>query len=65
MKVIDRTNLCKEYKGQWVALAKDRVTVLGAGRTLKAAMKKAQKNSTERPSYTRIPDTLRTTVNVI
>ena len=39
---INWTNLQKKYKGLWVALANDEITVLGHGKTLKAALDKAE-----------------------
>ena len=54
----DWSNLYKKYKGQWVALAKDEVTVLGVGKTATEAISQAQKKSTVSPILTRIPENL-------
>ena len=42
--VKDWTKIYKKYKGLWVALAKDEITVLAAHETAKAALKEAQYN---------------------
>ena len=39
----DWTKLVKAYKGLWVALAEDEMTVLGAGKTVTAAILSAKK----------------------
>jgi len=65
MIATDWTHLYKKYKGQWVALAKDEVTVLGAGQTLRQAMDRAKKVSDQKPSFTRVPENLNITINII
>ncbi len=56
---LDWTKLYKKYKGMWVALDPDEVTVLGVGKTLKEALSKAQKkHSGVMPYLTRMPDDL-------
>ena len=54
----DWTNLYKKYKGLWVALAEDEVTVLGFGKTAREALKKAKETSDARPSLMRVPENL-------
>ena len=54
----DWTQLYRKYKGMWVALAPDQMTVLGVGKTVKEAVAKAKKKSTKTPYLTRIPETL-------
>ncbi len=54
----DWSKLYKKYKGLWVALAKDEVTVLGSGTTVQEALKKAKKKSVEMPFLTHVPDSL-------
>ena len=54
----DWTKIQKKYKGQWVALADDEQTVLGAGKTLKQAMSAAKKKTDQTPIFTRMPETL-------
>ncbi len=65
MPAIDWTPIYEKYKGQWVALAKDEVTVLGAGRTLKKALERAKEKTDERPSVMRVPSNLRIDINII
>ena len=40
----DWTNIYKQYKGLWVALLSDGITVVGNGKTAEAARKNAEKN---------------------
>ena len=41
---IDWTEIYKKYKGLWVALKDDQVTVVGSGKTFKEARDKARSN---------------------
>lgn len=52
----DWTKLIKAYKGLWVALAEDETTVLGAGKTVHAALLAAKKKSEKMPFLTRVPE---------
>ena len=52
----DWTKIQQKYKGQWVALAEDEVTVLGFGKTLKEAVAKAKEKSDEMPYMFRVPE---------
>ena len=61
---INWTNLQKKYKGLWVALADDEVTVLGHGKSLKEARDKARKNGYTNPIMTRMPEKLVTFVGL-
>ena len=61
---IDWTNLQKKYKGFWVALADDEITVLGHGKTLKEALDKAKRNGYANPILTRLPESLFTYVGL-
>ena len=54
----DWSKLYKKYKGMWVALASDEVTVLGVGKTVKEALAKSTKKSKETPILTRMPENL-------
>ncbi|MDO8619808.1 MAG: DUF5678 domain-containing protein [bacterium] len=54
-KAIDWTNICKKYKGLWVALLDDEQTVVGSGKTLKGAIEKAQKSGYPDPIMMRVP----------
>lgn len=59
---IDWTKIYKKYKGLWVALADDEITVLGHGKTLKEALDNAKKNGHTDPIMTRMPESLFTYV---
>lgn len=52
----DWTKLIKKYKGLWVALAEDEITVLGSGKTVNAALLAAKKKSHKIPFLMRVPD---------
>jgi hypothetical protein len=54
----DWSKLYKKYKGMWVALASDEMTVLGVGKTVKEALSKSTKKSKETPILTRMPENL-------
>jgi len=54
----DWSKIYKKYKGLWVALADDEMTVLGVGKTVKEAINEAKKKSSMAPILTRIPRTL-------
>ncbi len=54
----DWTKLYKKYKGLWVALAKDELTVLGSGKTVREALLSARKKSTVSPILTRVPQNM-------
>ncbi|MFA6315109.1 MAG: DUF5678 domain-containing protein [Candidatus Paceibacterota bacterium] len=55
MLAIDWTKIYKKYKGMWVALLDDEITVVGYGKTLKEAMSRAKKNGYDHPIFTRMP----------
>lgn len=61
----DWTKLYKKYKGLWVALAEDEVTVLGVGKTVKEAVTVARKKSAQTPFLTRIPENLSAYVGLV
>jgi dihydroorotase-like cyclic amidohydrolase len=52
----DWTQIQKKYKGLWVALADDEVTVLASGKTLHETQQKAQKKGYNDPIFTRMPE---------
>jgi len=54
----DWSKIYKKYKGLWVALADDEITVLGVGKTVKEAIREAQKKTKKTPILTHIPRTL-------
>ena len=62
MPAIDWSKIYKKYKGKWVALLDDEITVVGSGKTLKAARDAAQKKGHKNPIMTRMPDRLITFV---
>ena len=43
MKAIDWSKISIKYKGLWVALKDDEITVISSGKTLEEAAKKAEK----------------------
>ena len=61
----DWSKLYKKYKGMWVALAEDEATILGVGKTVKEAVAKAHKKSTQTPFLTFVPNTLDAYVGVL
>ena len=61
----DCSILYEKYKGMWVALAEDEMTVLGVGKTVKEAIAKAKKKSTQTPYLTLVPKTLDAFVGVL
>jgi len=65
MVAIDWTNIQKKYKGQWVALADDEQTVLGAGKTLQEALEHAKKKGHKDPIMTRMPEKIFTYVGAL
>lgn len=52
---IDWTKIYQQYKGLWVALLDDEQTVVASGKTLKDAIKEAQKKGFPQPIMMRIP----------
>ena len=61
----DWSKLYKKYKGMWVALAEDNMTVLGAGKTAKEAVSKAQAKTAKTPFLTFVPKNLETYVGAL
>ena len=53
--VIDWTHICKKYKGKWVALKEDEVTVIASGETLHEAIEEAKKKGYKEPIMFRVP----------
>ena len=62
MPAIDWSKIYKKYKGQWVALLDDEITVVGSGKTLKEARDEAQKKGHKNPIMTHMPERLITFV---
>lgn len=48
----------EKYKGLWVALKDDEVTVISSGKTAEEALMKARKEGYENPILTRMPEKL-------
>ena len=55
---IDWTNIYKKYKGLWVALKDDEVTVISSGETLNEASEKAGKKGFKDPIFLQVPQKL-------
>lgn len=53
---IDWTNLFKKYKGEWVTLKDDEVTVISSGFKAKVALDKAKKSGYDNPILFRVPN---------
>ncbi len=62
---IDWTKTQKKYKGLWVALADDELTVLGSGKTLRDALQKARDAGNHDPILTRMPENVEAYVGAI
>lgn len=58
MKAIDWTKIYQKYKGLWVALEADEVTVISSGKTAKEAYSKAQDAGFSKPILSRMPEEL-------
>lgn len=55
---IDWTKLYKRYKGMWVALLDDEQTVVGSGKTLEEALRRARYKGINSPIVSRMPENL-------
>jgi len=51
----DWSKIYQKYKGMWVALKEDEVTVVGAGSTLKEALQNAAAAGYPHPIVTKMP----------
>lgn len=58
MAAIDWTHIYKKYKGLWVALMDDEVTVISSGKTLQETAKKAEKKGFKTPIFFQVPKKL-------
>lgn len=58
MKAIDWSGIYKRYKGLWVALAQDEITVLASGKTAKQVWNKARKSGYDKPILMSVPNQL-------
>ena len=61
-EIKDWSLLFANYRGQWVALADDEVTVLAAAPTAKGALAASASKGAPTPILYRVPDTLDTFV---
>jgi Family of unknown function (DUF5678) len=62
LEIKDWAPLFAKYRGQWVALAEDEVTVLAAAPTAKDALAASASKGAPSPILYRVPDTLDTFV---
>ena len=53
---IDWTKIYKKYKGLWVALKDDHVTVISSGKNLEKTMEAARKKGFSTPFVTKVPE---------
>lgn len=58
MAAIDWTHIYKKYKGKWVALEDDEVTVISSGKTLDEVAEKAEKKGFKNPIFYSVPKRL-------
>lgn len=58
MAAIDWTNIYKKYKGFWVALMDDEVTVISSGKSLEGTSQKAEKKGFKDPIFYFVPKKL-------
>lgn len=58
MTAIDWTHIYKNYKGLWVALMNDEVTVISSGKTLEETSKKAEEKGFKEPIFYFVPKKL-------
>ena len=56
MAIVDWTNLYKKYKGLWVALMDDEVTVISSGKTLDETAQEAEKKGFQNPIFHFVPE---------
>lgn len=56
MAAIDWTHIYKQYKGLWVALMDDEVTVISSGKSLEETSKKAEKKGFKNPIFYFVPE---------
>ena len=58
MRVIDWSPIYKKYKGKWVALKDDEVTVISSGESLDEAAEKAEEKGFKNPIFYSVPKKL-------
>lgn len=52
---IDLTNIYRKYKGLWVALKEDKVTVVASGQTINEALNEAKNKGFGDPILFKVP----------
>lgn len=52
---IDWTEIYKKYKGLWIALKEDEITVISSGKTVNDVMEKSKKKGFSKPILFRVP----------
>lgn len=62
---IDWTQIYNKYKGLWVALKDDQVTVVASGNTAKEVLEKARNNGTPDPILFKVPTEIMPMIGVI
>lgn len=62
---ISWTHLYPKFKGLWIALKDDEVTVIASGKTAMTALQKARKKGHDNPIMTHMPSTLQTYVGIL
>ena len=55
---INWTKLFEKYKGLWIALKDDEITVVGSGKSIKEAVAEAKMNGYEKPIVFHMPQNL-------
>lgn len=55
MKAVDWTGIFRKYKGKWVTLKEDGVTVISSGKTAREALEKARKKGFRNASLLGVP----------
>lgn len=55
MQAIDWSGIYKKYKGLWVGLKDDEITVIASGKTVKDVMEKSQKKGYGSPILFKVP----------
>ena len=55
MPTKDWTKLFKDYKGKWIALKDDEITVISSGNKLSDVIQTAQNKGYQKPILTKVP----------
>ena len=58
MLAIDWSGIYKKYKGKWVALMDDEITVISSGKTAQEAWDKARNKGYKKPTLAQMPANL-------